>query len=184
MLKIFKLSKLQIIIISFLIFIFCINDFFLKPIIKEKYLDTDLKSFEHISWRYLLIISVFIAVITIAVIQLRLKKVHILQVFMVIVFSGLLTFFGFYRFISNALLYINFKTEKEEIIREYQVINHKEQKVFWLDAGENSLHDKDEMLKLSKNITQKNSRFIFEYKNNDTVKVSFKKGILNVNYLD
>ncbi|GAB0157041.1 hypothetical protein CHRYSEOSP005_23100 [Chryseobacterium sp. Alg-005] len=177
-----KISKSLIITIAFLTLLFLVNALLLDPAIKTKYLSTDIKSFKEYSWKYTLLLSLFIVVL----LFLKQKKFNFTQTLNAlpyILFFGIAFYMGFKNLIDKCLLYANTKTEKKEWVRTFEVIHHKDHKVFWLSAGKNSIHD-DELFLINERRIKKNLKSIFDYDNGDTIKVKFKTGMLNVNYLD
>ena len=95
--------------------------------------------------------------------------------------------FGFYlgvhSSLDNLLLYLNLKTKKGEIVQTYQVISNKEPQVFWLD-GKEPIHDRKDLEKINNQRIRNNLKSIFDYQNNDTVKVKYYKGIIDLNYIE
>lgn len=172
-------SKPYIILFVILALLFCLDDFILKPFITDHYLEEDLTSFKDFSWKYLAIIAVLLAIVLIIISKAK----KILPILILCAFSAFLVFFGLITVLTHILLYINVQTEKEDVINTYEVIHHHE--TFWLHAGEeNSIHGNKAIQLIDKKRKEKNQNSILEYKTGDTVKVTFKKGIFNVNYLD
>ena len=175
------LSKNNLIIFAILAAIFCFDGFFLKPAVQDHYLSTDLQDFNAGYWRYQLVAAV---IFTVAIILLM-KVKNLATIVIILLFSGFFTFWGFKTLISNILLYVNSHTEKDTTEQIYQVINHRENKVFWLDAGgKKSIHDHGELSLIDERRKSGNQKSIFTYQNMDTLHIHFKKGILNINYLD
>lgn len=177
-----KISKTQIISFIIFIIIFSIYDFVLKPIIRERYLYADLENFENGSWKYTIIIFIILLIIMLfAIIKSKIKDLSNLPI--VILVLGGVCFIGLRHPINDLLLFVNIQTGKEKITRKYEVVNHKEQSVFWLDANENSIHDNNDLDKVNKYRVEKNLKSVFEMKNKDTIVVLFKRGIMDINYL-
>lgn len=175
------ISKPYFILLIILVLLFCLDAFVLKPFIKEHYLDQDLQSFKDFSWRYLLVIAVVIAI----VVSICIKATKIIQIISVCLYSAFFALWAFRTLLIQILLFTNFQTEREHIINTYEVINHKEAMVFWMDGGKgNSIHDDNAIELIDKKRKAKGLKSIFEYKTGDKVKVEFKRGIFNVNYLD
>lgn len=177
-----KFSKRNVIFILCFIIIFTLQDFVLKPIIKEKYLYDDLKSFEIYSWKYTLSIFLIIATIIIFKIKKSLKLDQIPVIILALIIFGSSFYFGVHNLIDNSILYINSITEGSRIVKTYHVVSYKENKTFWLNNTQ-SIHDTDDLEKINKTKIRNGLKSIFEYKNNDTVKITFNKGLINVNYL-
>lgn len=175
------LSKNNIIIFIILVVIFCFDGFFLKPAIQDHYLSTDLQNFNAGFWKYQLAVAVIIT----AALTLLMKVKNLAAIVIISLFSGFFTFWAFRTLISNVLLYVNSHTEKNTTEQVYQVIHHREYKIFWLDAGEKkSIYDTKELHLIDEKRKSGNQKSIFTYQNTDTLHIRFKKGILNINYLD
>jgi hypothetical protein len=177
-----KISKSQIIFFIILIAFFSIYDFVLKPIIRERYLYSDLKNFEDSSWKYT-IITFTILLISILFVILKSKTKDLSNLPIVILVLGLSCFMGLHHPINYILLFVNTQTEKEKITRKYEVVNHKEHSIFWLSADKNPIQDNQDLDKMNTFRLKKNLTSVFELKNNDTVIIPFKRGIMDVNYL-
>jgi len=178
-----KFSKRNIIFVLCFIVIFSLQDFILKPIIKEKYLYDDLKDFKNYSWKYTVSIIVLIATIIIFRIRKSLKAYQIPVIILAFMFFGTSFYFGVHNLIDNTILYINSITEGSRIVKTYNVISHKENKTFWLN-NKDSVHERNDLENINKSRTKNGLKSIFEYQNNDTIRVSFNKGLINVNYLE
>lgn len=171
----------------FLVIIFIIilllQDFFLKPFVKDLYLNDDIKNFKEFSWKYTVFIFTIPAGIIIFISRksITLSAVPLILLGLMIFGSGF--YFGFHSLVDNALLLINSKTKNTEINKTYEVIHDKEKKVFWLN-NENSIHDKEDLQKINRYRVSKGLKSIFDLQNNDTVKVTFNKGWFDVNYLE
>ncbi|ASK29557.1 hypothetical protein CEY12_05305 [Chryseobacterium sp. T16E-39] len=177
-----KISKSQIVFFSILIILFSIYSFILKPIIKERYLHSDLKNFEDGSWKYTIItFSILLIIMFFAIIKSKTKDLSNLPVGILVL--GLVCFAGLHHPVNYVLLFVNIKTGKEKIVRKYEIVNHKEQSVFWLDANENSIHDNSDLDRINKCRAEKNLKSVFEMKNKDNIIIRFKKGIMDINYL-
>ncbi|WP_261512452.1 hypothetical protein [Chryseobacterium paludis] len=177
-----NISKSQIIFFIILITFFSVYSFILKPIIRERYLYADLKNFEDGSWKYTIItFFILLIIILFAIIKSKTKDLSNLPI--VILVLGLSWFMGLHHPINYILLFVNIQTGKEKITRKYEVVNHKEHQVFWLHADKNSIHDDQDFDKVNTYRVKKNLKSVFELKNNDTIIVNFKKGIMDVNYL-
>lgn len=177
-----KISKSQIVFLAILISLFSIYSFILKPIIRERYLDSDLKNFEDDSWKYTIITFIILLIIILfAIIKSKTKDLSNLPI--VILVLGWVCFMGLHHPINYVLLFVNIQTGKEKITRKYEVVNHKEYSVFWLNANKNSIHDDQDLNKVNTYRVKKNLKSVFEMKNNDTIVVPFKKGIMDINYL-
>lgn len=177
-----KISKTQIIFIVCFILLFSLQNLVIEPIVKEKYLYDDLKYFKNNSWKYPVSIFIIIAAILIFKIRKSLTMYQIPGIILTLIFIATSFYFGGHNFIDNTLLYLNSKIEGLEIIKTYKVISYKENETFWLNSTE-SVHDKNDLENINKSRIRKNLKSIFEYQNNDTVKVRFNKGLINVNYL-
>ncbi|PIF46143.1 hypothetical protein CLU96_3162 [Chryseobacterium sp. 52] len=174
-------SKPFVLFCIIMILIFCFDGFYLKPIIKDHYLDMDLKSFKNDFWKYQLLIAALLAIVFILFMKIR----KLLQMIPVILCSLFFVFMGFKTFFSDIALYINYQTEKKQITKTYTVINHKETKVFWLYAGEvSSIHDYKEIQLTDQKRKANGLKSLFNYNYGDTVQITFKKGIFKVNYMD
>ncbi|SHK39997.1 hypothetical protein [Chryseobacterium polytrichastri] len=179
-----KISRVQIIFVICFIILYLLQSFILEPIIKEKYLSDDLKYFKIYSWKYAVSIFIVIAAIIIFRIRKSFKTHQIPGIILVLVFLGISFYFGVHSLIDNSILYINSITEGPKIAKAYEVVNHKEDKTFWLNSNNGSIQDKKDVEKINKSRIRKNLKSIFEYQNNDTVKVEFNKGLININYLE
>jgi hypothetical protein len=82
--------------------------FFLKPFIKDHYLDQDLTNFKDYSWKYLIAITVFVAI----VLAFFIKPKKIFQIIGLFIYSAVLVFLAFKTILINIILYINTITEK------------------------------------------------------------------------
>jgi len=155
--------------------------FFLKPFIKNHYLDQDLSSFKDYSWKYLIAITVVLIIVL--VICLKVKTIsHFINI---CIFSTVFVFFVLRTVLINIILLINIQTEKSQITNTYKVISYKEMKIFWLNSDEkNSINDNDKIKLIDKRRKEKGQKSLFEYKMNDTIQVKLKKGVFNVNYIE
>lgn len=178
-----KISRVQIIFIICFIILYLLQSFILDPIIKEKYLSEDLKHFKTYSWKYTVSIFIVIAAIIIFRIRKSFKTNQIPVIILVLIFLGISFYFAVHSLIDNTILYINSITEGPKIVKTYKVINHKEDKTFWLHNN-GAVQDEKDLEKINKSRIRKNLKSIFEYRNNDTVKVNFNKGLININYLE
>ncbi|MDV7696204.1 hypothetical protein N6B72_04635 [Chryseobacterium soli] len=155
--------------------------FFLKPFIKDHYLDQDLTNFKDGSWKYLIAITVLLTI----VLTICLKVKTISHFITTCIFSTVFIFFVLRTVLISIMLYINTQTEKSQITNTYKVIRYKEMKIFWLNSDKkNSINDNDKIKLIDKRRKEKGQKSLFEYKMNDTIQVKLKKGVFNVNYIE
>ncbi len=165
------------------IIILLLQDFFLKPFVKDLYLNDDIKNFKEFSWKYTVFIFTILAGIIIFISRKNITFSAVPLILLGLMIFGSGFYFGFHSLVDNSLLLINSETKKTEIIKVYEVVYHKGKKVFWLN-NENSIHDKEDLQKINRYRISKGLKAIFNLQNNDTVKVRFNKGWLGVNYLE
>lgn len=172
-------SKSYMWILMYLASFICLDTFILTPFIKNHYFDTDLSNFKTEAWKYTFII-IGVTAVLLAIFSKAKQLSHIIYV--VIISTILIS--GIKPLLTKIFLFINVKTETSQESYTYKIINHKVSQTFWLDSGEKkSIHD-DEIKLIDKKRKEKGLPSILGYKNNDTIKVIYKKGIFNVNYLD
>lgn len=173
-------SNFYIRLIMILIPVFCFDSFVLQPFLKDHYLEQDLRNFKDNSWKYILI--TFAIIIVVAAIFARVRKI---SEFIAVCFISGAIILGFKSIFTRIFLFINTETEHSRMIQTYEIINHKEPQVLWLDAGEKkSIHDHNEIELIDKKRKSLGLQSISQHKTNDTVHVIYKKGIFNVNYID
>ncbi|MFH6948688.1 hypothetical protein ACHRV6_09370 [Flavobacterium sp. FlaQc-51] len=103
---------------------------------------------------------------------------------------ALLALFSFFlssllkNFTDNFLLYINKKISHKSILIVYKVIENKENEVFELYDYKNFITYKEELDKINNQRINNNLKSVYDYKNNDTLQVSFNYGFLKVKYLE
>ncbi|EJL71874.1 hypothetical protein [Chryseobacterium populi] len=176
-----KILKSQVIFLIITGLFFCVFIFLFEPTIKEKYLDSDLSTFKDDSWKYTIIPFIFLLIVYLFLI-IKSKRKDFSNLPLVILFLTL-GCFGLRGLIDKFLLYVNTQTEKEKVVRIYEVINHKEQQVFWLKS-KTFIHSDNEIDKINNYRIKKNLKSVFELKTNDTIIVTLKRGIMDVSYLD
>lgn len=179
-----KYSKKFVLLIIVLITIFLFDFFEIRPLIKQMYLENDVKNFKEGSIIYRIIIITCIILLFFFV---QLKRLGITQTPGILIYAVFLWFSLFLatkNIPDNILLYINSKTEKVKITKTYTVISNIDPKVFWLDEKSASIHSENELRIIDNMRTSKKLKSIYTYNNRDTIKVNFKKGLIKVNYLN
>lgn len=140
-----RIPKGAIIIVIILIAIFALDHYTLEPIIREKYLENDIRSFKDNSLIYKVI---FVSIMVVFTFLLQIKRIKSSQISEILIF-GVITWFSLFlatqRMIDHVLLYINTKTEKEQITKIYSVVNHEDKKVFWLNDGNKSIYSEKDL---------------------------------------
>ncbi|MDN4012789.1 hypothetical protein QX233_09975 [Chryseobacterium gambrini] len=165
------------------IIILLLQDFFLKPFVKNLYLSDDIKNFKEFSWKYTVSAIIILAGIIIFISKKNVKPSSIPLILLALIVFGSGFYFAFHSLVDNSLLLINSETKKTEIIKVYEVVYHKGKKVFWLN-NENSIHDKEDLQKINHYKVSKGLKSIFDLQNNDTVEVTFNKGWFDIDYLE
>lgn len=178
-----KVSIKNIVFVICFIIVFLLQDFLLKPIIKENYLSEDLKKFKEFSWKYTVSIFIVFFLIILLMIRKNLKISQTPSIILFLIIFGFGFYLGVHSSLDNLLLYLNLKTKKREIVQTYQVISNKEPQVFWLD-GKEPIHDRKDLEKINNQRIRNNLKSIFDYQNSDTVKVKYYKGIIDLNYIE
>ncbi len=186
-----KPSTFQILNFVFWAVLVLINMFFLKPIIKSKYLDVDVRAFKEVSWKYSIIVFVIILFAFVGYNykvnkeKLKIKGAGLLVIrgFGLLIFFALFLSFILKNITDDFLLFINTKIDCKNTIIAYKVIENKENGVYELYDNKNYISDEDELSKINKNRIGNKSKSILEYKNNDIIHVEFNKGLLGVNFI-
>lgn len=155
-----KYPKKFILLIIVLITILLFDFFEIRPLIKQIYLENDVKHFKESSIIYRIIVITCIILLFIFV---QLKRLGITQTPGLLIYA---VFFWFTLFLAtknlpdNILLYINSKTEKGKITKTYTVVSNIEPKVFWLDEKSASIHSEDELRIIDNTRTSKKLKSI------------------------
>ena len=173
----------------FLVIIFSmvpvLQSFFLKPFIEDLYLSEDIRNFKAYSWRYTVSIFIIFSGIVIFLTRKNIKAVYIPLMLLMLIIFGIGFYFSLHSFIDNVLLLVNSKTPKSEIIKSYEIINHTEQKIFWLHSVDSiHIYDNNDLEKINNYRISKGLKSIYHYRNNDTIKMKFQNGWFDVNYLN
>lgn len=153
-----KYSKKFILLIIVLITIFLFDFFEIRPIIKQIYLENDVKNFKESSIIYRIIVITFTILLFFFV---QLKRLGISQTSGILIHAVFLWFTLFLttkNIPDNILLYINSKTEKGKITKTYTVVSNMDPKVFWLDEKSASIHSEDELRIIDNRRTSKKTQ--------------------------
>ncbi|WP_375181385.1 hypothetical protein [Chryseobacterium sp.] len=112
------------------IIILLLQDFFLKPFVKDLYLNDDIKNFKEFSWKYTVFIFTILAGIIIFISRKNITFSAVPSILLGLMIFGSGFYFGFHSLVDNALLLINSKKKNTEINKTYEVIHDKKRKYF------------------------------------------------------
>lgn len=176
-----RIPKSRILFYLLITLIFLFDLLILKKIVDEKYFYEDIHNFKDASWKYTLIL--FLILFSFFVIYMLKKRLLTKVNF----FFGLLLIGIFAYSLKNLnddfLLYLNAKIDSDQMLETYTVVRHDPNKVFHI------YDDKNEFIVFNDNLKKIDSlrkvrklKSLFALQNKDTIKVSYKKGFLNIKY--
>ena len=177
-----KLSKSKVLLFLILIVIFCYKHFYLKPILSKIYFDNDLRNFKENSWSYSFILPLVVLIVLIV----YAKKRNLLNKSFVIysmLYCSLLVL-GVKGLTDDIFLYLNSKINVKNFTKNYTVIRYDPNKVFHLYDMKNEFIDFDKLKKFDSIRLHKNQKSLYKLNDKDTINVNFKKGFLNVKFLE
>lgn len=178
-----KISTFQIVNFIFWTALVLLNWFYFKPVIQNKYLDSDIMAFKDVSWKYSIVVFLLILVFLVGYFyKVDKEKLNFRNTGLLILLALFISFL-LKTFMDNFVLYINTKIDYKNTTIVYKVIENKENKVFELYDNKNFVSHDDELNKINKYRIDTKSKSLFEYKNNDTIHVSFNRGIIGVNFI-
>ncbi|NHM04764.1 hypothetical protein [Flavobacterium celericrescens] len=178
-----KISKNRIVAYIVLIAIFCTHIFILRPYIKEKYFDIDIRNFKEISWKYsLLFLSVLL--ISFLIYGYRKKIISVGYTFTMLLVVALFGFL-FKSITDDFLLFLNSKINLENHTKGYHVVTDSSNKVFHIYENKNEFITSPEHLnKIDSLRILKKYPSLYKFKNGDTLNVEYKLGLFNVKFLE
>ncbi len=178
-----KISKYRILAYSVFITILCIHIFLLRPYVKEKYFDIDIRNFKDISWKFSLLLP-FVVFVIFIVYGFRKKIINIVYIFSVLLVSTLFGFF-FKSITDDFLLFLNSKINLESHIKTYHVVSDDTNKIFHIYENSNEFITYPEQLdKIDSLRIVKKYPSLYKLKKGDTLKVAYKKGLFDVKFLE
>ncbi|MCL9810129.1 hypothetical protein [Flavobacterium luminosum] len=177
-----RISKKKLIVYLIVTILICFNLFVLKPILKKNYFSEDILDFERNSWKYTIGISlVLLIAFTVYAFKKNILNLKFIIYNFIVVF--VFSFFG-KASIDHALLYANLKIETKKYTKSYVVIRYAPNKVFHIYDNKSEFIVFEEQLKKIDSIRiKKKLKSLYNLKNNDTLNVDYKTGILNVKFL-
>jgi hypothetical protein len=171
--------------ISLILALFLIDEYLLRPDIKENYFESSLVDFEYDYWKYFIIACVIIYIlllISLLIYQKNVKmnwKNSIFLVFLTILMSFFLD-----GTIRNTVLYFNTKIPSESFQKQYVIEPFGKSGLLYLVSNdEEILIFKSELDKINASRKKNNQLLIDDLKDKDTITVVLAKGFLDVNYL-
>lgn len=178
-----KISGFRIANLLFWTALIVLNVFYFKPIISDKYLLADVLTFKSESWKYSLVVFFVIVILVLGYGYKTYKeKLKFFNICLLVVLSLFLSYL-LKNITDNFLLFLNSKLEAKEVVVVYKVIENKENKVFSLYDNKNFINSENQLNKINKYRNDNKIKSVFEYKNNDTIHVSFNKGLFGVNFM-
>jgi hypothetical protein len=177
-----KVSRFKILNIIFLGLLMLLNIYYLKPFIDKVYLDFDVLAFKKDSWPYSIVVFLIVSIIIVGYsYRIKTEKLKIWTTCLLILASFYLSYL-LKNFTDNFLLYLNTKISHENVVTIYKVIENKENKVFELYDNKTFITSDNELKKINNQRIENKLKPIFDYKNNDTIRVNFNFGFLKVKY--
>jgi hypothetical protein len=178
-----KISRFKVFSFMFLAALFLLNIFYLDPIIKSKYLDSEIRVFKNNSWKYSIIFSIIILFFFIRYnYKIHKGKLKIWNTSLFVLVSFFLSYL-LKNVTDDLLLYINTIANSKDVVVVYKVIENKENKVFDLYNNKDFITLRDELHKINNYRIKSKNKSVYEYKNRDTIHVKFNRGIIGVNYI-
>jgi len=172
--------------IIILISIFICQRYYIEPVIQKRYLESDIYDFENNAWKYSIITFFLISIFTFAVERFIIidDDKGKIEFYYILLYAGMMTFF-LKNLTNDITLYINTKTHKDIISKNYTLKKNDSNKVFHLyDNKEEFIIDKNELDFIDSISTRDNLKSIYELKNNDVIPINFNKGFLDIKYLE
>ena len=178
-----KLSNASLTLYLIVGIVVILQVFLLDPYIKEKYFFSDIDAFKKESWKYSFVLLSILFIIFL-IIGLR-KKVIDKTFFFSTFVLFLVVAISSKRLTDNVLLYFNSKTKAEKIIKDYIVLRNDENKVFHIYDNKNEFILSEELLRKIDSLRfKRNLKSLYKLQNNDTIKVEYKIGLLDVKYFE
>lgn len=178
-----KISKSKIVAYSVIIVIFCIEIFILNPYIKDKYFTIDILNFKENSLKFSLLLP-FVVLVFFLFYGFRKKIINLVYIFSVLLVSMLFGFF-FKSITDNFLLFLNSKIKLESHTKTYHVVSDKTNKIFHIyENKEDFITSLEQLDKIDSLRIIKKYPSLYKLKNGDTLKVTYKKGLFNVKFLE
>jgi hypothetical protein len=178
-----KVSKSRLLTYLALGVIVTLNIFVLNPILKENYFRDDIFDFEENSWKYSIVICLVLFLIF-TFFAFKKNQLNKKFLFHNLITVSLIAVFG-KGLIDDALLYVNLKINVEKYTKSYVVKRYDLNKVFHIYDNKNEFIVFDEQLKKIDSLRMKrNLKSLYLLQNDDTLNVEYKKGLLNVKFLN
>ncbi len=157
--------------------------FYLDPYVKGKYFYSDIDAFKKESCKYSFVLPsiLFIIFLIIGLKKNVINKTFFFSIFVVFLFVVISS----KRLTDNVLLYFNSKTKAEKISKNYVVLRNDENKVFHIyDNKKEFILSEDLLNKIDSIRLKRKLKSLYKLRNNDTLKIEYKIGFLNVKYLE
>jgi hypothetical protein len=179
-----KISRFSVLSFIFWSSLMLINFFYFQPFVDNTYFHSDVLFFKNDSWKYSIIVFILILIVFVVYgFKTNMIKIRIWNFALLALISFFLSSL-LKNFTDNFLLYINKKISHKSILIVYKVIENKENEVFELYDYKNFITYKEELDKINNQRINNNLKSVYDYKNNDTLQVSFNYGFLKVKYLE
>jgi energy-converting hydrogenase Eha subunit A len=178
-----KISKGTILFLAIIVSIVCLQAFLLSPHIDELYSSDDVRIFKETSWKYSIILPLVILIL--AVIYVVRKNINDWIYLLSFAFYLFLMSIIWKDLADDLLLYFNSKLNVVQHTKNYVVVRHDANKVFHIYDRKNEfiMYSKS-LRKIDAIRAKKNLNCLYDLQNKDTLNIAYKKGFLNIKFLE